>query len=198
MAKKQIEGHDPYLHGVAAEFSDPDVLLAAAERARTAGYTVMDAYTPFPVHGLDDAIGFREAKVQWSIFLAGLIGACAGLGLQYYTSVIDYPLNIGGRPLFSWTSFIPVTYECTILFAGITAFLSVLVFNGLPRPNHPVFNAPRFELASQDAFFLCIEAEDPKFDLKETEKFMKTLGADAVSVVRGDETQAEADGEGGH
>lgn len=179
--------HDPTFYGIAAEFDDPDRILAATKSAREAGYRVMDAYTPFPIHGLDDAIGFKCSKVQWSIFLMGAIGCVAGLSLQYYTSVVDYPMNVGGRPLFSWPSFIPVAYECTILFAALAAVVGVFAFNGLPRPNHPIFNAPRFNLASQTRFFLCIEATDPKFDRSETRRFLEGLDAVAVSEVYGDE-----------
>lgn len=177
------------LHGVMAEFDDPDAVLAAANRAREAGYTRMDGYTPFPVHGLDDAIGFKCARVQWSIFFAGLTGFLVGMGLEAYVNMVDYPMNVGGRPKFSWPSFIPVAYECTILFAGLTAAGAMLFFNGLPRPNHPVFNAPNFERASQDRFFLCIEKSDPKFDADEVRRFLQGTGASNVSEVYGDEPE---------
>jgi hypothetical protein len=177
------------LFGITAEFSDPDELVRAATRAREAGYLELDCYSPFPIHGLDEAIGFKDTRVQWSIFLAGLAGFSGGAALQYYTAVIDYPMNIGGRPNFSWPSFFPVTYECTILLAGITAVLVVILFNGLPRPNHPIFNAENFERASQDKFFLCIEKKDPAFSLTDTTKFLETLGADKVAPVYGDEVE---------
>ncbi|MBL8047127.1 MAG: DUF3341 domain-containing protein [Chthonomonas sp.] len=182
-------GHEPkdLLYGISAEFDHADDLMRAANRAREAGYKVMDAYTPFPIHGLDEAIGFRDSKVAYSIFFAGLAGFLGGLALTYYTSVIDYPLNIGGRPKFSWPSFFPIMYECTILLAGITAVFGCLAFNGLPRPNHPVFNANNFERASQDRFFLCIERKDEAFDKVETKKFMDSLGAIKVDFVYADE-----------
>lgn len=173
----------PSIYGLMAEYKDANVLLDAANRAREAGYKNMEAYTPLPVHGLAEAIGFDDAKVPWTIFVCGLAGAAIGFGFQAYLSAVAYPLNVGGRPLVSWPSFIPVTFECTILLAAFGAVFGMLAFNGLPRPHHPVFNAPRFELASQDRFFLCIEAEDPKFDAEETGRFLKDTGANLVSEV---------------
>lgn len=171
------------LHGIIAEFENAEELLHAAKRAREAGYTQMDAYSPFPVHGLSEAIGFEDHKVPWVVFISGVIGAIAGFALQYYVSVIDYPLNVGGRPFLSWPSFIPVTFETTVLFAAFGAFIGMLALNGLPQPYHPVFNAPRFERASQDRFFLCIEAKDPLFDRVKTRHFLESVGARLVSEV---------------
>lgn len=171
------------LHGIIAEYETPEQLIHAAERAREAGYTRIDAYSPFPVHGLAEAIGFEDHKVPWMTFLAGVIGAIAGFSLQYYISVVDYPLNVGGRPLLSWPSFIPVTFETTVLFAAFGAFVGMLALNGLPQPYHPVFNAPRFERASQDRFFLCIEATDPLFDRTAVRHFLEATGARMVSEV---------------
>ncbi|MGQ9488321.1 MAG: DUF3341 domain-containing protein [Armatimonadota bacterium] len=171
------------LHGIIAEFESAEELLHAVKRAREAGYTQMEAYSPFPVHGLSEAIGFEDHKVPWVVFIAGVIGAIAGFSLQYYISVVDYPLNVGGRPFLSWPSFIPVTFETTVLFAAFGAFIGMLALNGLPQPYHPVFNAPRFERASQDQFFLCIEAKDPMFDRAKTRQFLENLGARLVSEV---------------
>jgi hypothetical protein len=171
------------LYGLVAEFKDPEDILRAAKRAHEAGYRRMDAYTPFPVHGLDEAIAFEDNRVPWTIFLCGLLGAAGGYLLQYYVSVMDFPINSGGRPYHSWPAFIPVTFECTILLASFGAFFGMLAYNGLPKPYHPVFNAPRFELASQDRFFLCIEAADPKFDREETERFLESLNPQLVSAV---------------
>lgn len=171
------------LHGIIAEFESAEELLHAAKRARKAGYTQMDAYSPFPVHGLSEAIGFEDHKVPWIVFLAGVLGAIAGFSLQYYISVVDYPLNVGGRPFLSWPSFIPVTFETTVLFAAFGAFIGMLALNGLPQPYHPLFNAPRFERASQDRFFLCIEAKDPLLDRTKTRQFLENLGARLVSEV---------------
>ncbi|MCE9558151.1 MAG: DUF3341 domain-containing protein [Armatimonadetes bacterium] len=175
------------LYGMTAEFKDPDALLVAAKKTREAGYMEIDCYTPFPVHGLDEAIGFKEAKVQWAILLAGIAGGLGGAALEVYVSAIDQPLNIGGRPMISWPSFFPVMYECTILLAGCTALFVMLALNGLPRPNHPIFNAVNFDRATQDRFFLCIEKKDPAFNEKDTKKFMDSLGADNVSAVYADE-----------
>ena len=169
------------VHGWVAEFDNPEDLIVAALKATEAGYTKMDAYAPFPVDGLSEAIGMRDVRVKWIIFTGGLAGVSAGMGLMYYTSVIDYPLNIGGRPLFSWPSFIPVAFECTILLAALGAVFGMIALNGLPQPYHPIFNTPGFDRASQDRFFLCIESDDPQFD--GAAKFVQGLGAIADSEV---------------
>lgn len=171
------------LHGIVAEYEDSEPLLAAANRAREAGYTRMDAYSPFPVHGLSDAIGFRDQRLPWMIFFGGVAGCLGGFGLQYYTAVIDYPWNVGGKPLISWPQMIPIAYECTILLAAFTATFGMLFLNGLPQPYHSIFNARNFERASQDRFFLCIEADDPKFDPVATAAFLRETGALDVSEV---------------
>ncbi|HXG25054.1 MAG TPA: DUF3341 domain-containing protein [Chthonomonadales bacterium] len=175
------------IYGLIAEFSDGDQLLRAAHRARQEGYRCMDAYTPLPVHGLAEAIGFNDARVPWTIFICGVLGALIGYGLQYYTSVIDYPMNVGGRPHYSWPAWVPVTFECAVLLAAFGAVFGMLAFNGLPRPHHPIFNARHFERASEDRFFLCIEADDPQFDPVETRRFLESLGPDSVSEVERDE-----------
>ncbi len=174
---------EPSLYGLVAEFDDPDALVRAAAAAREAGFRRMDAYTPFPVHGLAEALEFDDWRVPWIIFIGGLIGAATGFGLQCYTSLWDYPWNVGGKPDFSWPQFIPITFELTILFGSFAAFFGMLGLNGLPRPHHPIFNAPRFDRASQDLFFLCIEARDGLFDREETEQFLLNLGPRAVSEV---------------
>ncbi len=173
----------PALYGMVAEFDNPEDIIVAALRTREAGYRHLDAFTPFPVHGLDDAIAFVDNRPSWVIFFCGLLGAAVGYGLQFFVNVMDYPLNIGGRPYQSWPSFIPVTFECTILFSAFGAVVGMLAMNGLPQPYHPVFNAPRFDLASQDRFFLCIEATDPKFNREETERFLESLNPHSVSAV---------------
>jgi hypothetical protein len=176
-------------HGTIAEFTDPDEILVAARKVRDAGYTHIDAYTPFPVHGLDEAIGFEDTRIKWIIGLAGVIGFATGMGLQSYVNLVDYPMNVGGRPNFSWPSFIPVAYECTILFAGLSAFFGALALNGLPRPNHPIFNAPNFDRASQDSFFLCVEGTDPQFDKAEVKRLLNGLNPVQVAEVYGDEPE---------
>jgi hypothetical protein len=175
--------NEPTIFGVAAQFGEADQLLAAAEKARSAGYAEMDAYSPIPVHGVYEAMGNRRSILLWIVLCAGITGGLCGFGLQYWISVIEYPMNVGGRPHFSWVSFIPVIFECTILFSALTAVFGMFTMNGLPMPYHPIFNAENFELASRDKFFLCIEATDPKFDEQEVSGFMNTLNAENVCTV---------------
>ena len=172
----------PAVYGVIAEFVEVSTLLRAARRANEAGYREMDAFTPFPVHGLAEAIGFRKTRVPWITLAGGLVGMACGFGLQYWIHVVAYPMNIGGRPLNSWPAFIPVTFECTILFAAFSAVLGMLALNGLPRPHHPVFNVPEFQLASQDRFFLCIESRDPQFQRERVRRFLTELGGRVSDV----------------
>ena len=171
------------LHGLVAVFSNPEDLLSAAKKTYASGYRKIDAYTPIPVHHLGEAIGFHPKKLPWIVLIGGILGCVLGFFLQYYVHVIDYPLNVGGRPHFSWPSFIPVTFECTILFAGFAAVFGMLGLNGLPKPYNPIFNAPDFELASRNHFFLCIESEDPLFDEVTTEEFLHSLKPEKVSEV---------------
>ena len=175
--------HAPRLYGLMAEFDDPDTLVVASRRAHQEGYREMDAYTPFPIEELHEALDAHHTKVPLMVLTGGLAGGLTGYGLQYWVSVIAYPLNIGGRPLHSWPSFIPVTFEMTILFAALTAVFGMLAMNKLPMPYHPVFNAPRFAMASRDRFFLCIEARDPKFDLDATRRFLESCGPREVTDV---------------
>jgi hypothetical protein len=171
------------LYGLMAEYDEPDELLQATQRAYAAGYRQMDAYSPFPVEGLSEALGFTRSKLPLLVLAGGVIGAIGGYMLQYYTSVITYPLNIGGRPFHSWPAFIPVTFESTILIAGVTAVLGMLALNGLPRPHHPVFNVERFERASSDQFFLCIEAQDRQFGYEDTKQFLLSTSPREVADV---------------
>jgi hypothetical protein len=173
----------PHLFGVIAEFANAEELLHAVEAVRKEGYQVLEAYTPYPIEELNDAIGHGPSRVPLLVLLGGIAGGLFGFFLQYWTSAVDYPLNIGGRPYNSWVSFIPITFECTILFAGLAAVLGMLVLNGLPMPYHPVFNVPRFQLASRDRFFLMILARDPLFRAGDTFRFMETLGGSHVSDV---------------
>jgi len=171
------------LYGVAAEFEDATKLVRATERARDAGFTRMDAYAPFPVEGLSEALPIGPTILPWIILVGGLIGMVGGFGMQYWCLAIDYPFNVGGRPLLSWPMFIPVTFELTILCASLAAVLGMLALNGLPMPYHPLFHLPRFALASRDRFFLCIMANDPKFNAPETAQFLASLGAREVTEV---------------
>ena len=171
------------LHGLLAEFESPDDLVHAAERVHAEGYRRTDAYTPFPVEGLAEAIGFHKNRLPLLVLIGGVVGALVGFLSQYWAAVIDYPINVGGRPLNSWPSFIPVTFEVTILVAALTTVLGMLALNGLPMPYHPVFNVPRFALASRDRFFLCIEAADPRFDRVGTRQFLESVQAKEVAEV---------------
>lgn len=169
-----------------AEFDTPKEIVAAARAAREAGFTRMDAYSPFPIHEMDDALGIKRSILSFLVFAGGILGGLGGFGLLYYTHVIDYPLNVGGRPYMAIPMFIPITFECIVLLAALTAVIGMIVLNGLPQPYHPVFNAPRFALASRDKFFLAIEANDPKFDHDETTRFLQDLNAREVIDVEED------------
>jgi hypothetical protein len=171
------------LYGLIAEFDNPEGLLAAAHRARAEGYRRMDAFTPMPIEGLAEAVGFEKTRLPLAVLIGGLCGCVGGFLLQYYPSVVDYPLNIGGKPFNSWPAFVPVTFELTILAAALTTVFGMLAMNGLPTPYHPVFNVPQFELASRNRFFLCIKARDSKFDLEKTKQFLKELKAREVFEV---------------
>ena len=171
------------IYGLLAEFETPTQLVDAARRVTEAGYRRTDAYSPFPVEGLAEALHARSSGLPALIFVGALMGCIGGYLLQYIPSVIDYPLNIGGRPHHSWPAFIPVTFELTILAGALTAVLGMLALNGLPMPYHPVFNVERFALASRDRFFLAIEATDPKFDHEGTSALLHSLGARAVTEV---------------
>jgi Protein of unknown function (DUF3341) len=179
---RHSDGRAP-IYGVLGEFDTPDALVVAVRQARQAGYRKMDAYTPFPVEELTEALELGRTWVPTIVLIGGILGAILGYSLQYYISVIDYPINIGGRPLHSWPAFIPVTFETTVLTAGLFAVLGMLALNGLPMPYHPVFNVPTFSLATHDRFFLCIEAADPKFDRDETRLFLDGLSPRMVTEV---------------
>jgi Protein of unknown function (DUF3341) len=173
----------PAVHGVLAEFETPEKLIEAAERAYEAGYRRMDAYAPMPVEGLAEAIGFKRNKVALAVLCGGIGGVIGGYGLLYWITNIAFPLNVGGRPLHSWPSYIPITFECMILLAALTALVSMLAMNGLPQPYHPVFNVDAFARASRDGFFLCIEATDPHFGIAQTTQFLRDLGGSEVTLV---------------
>jgi len=173
----------PPAYAILGEFPDTHSLIAAAKRARDEGYTKMDAYSPFPVEGLPEALGYGKTRVPLVVLIGGLLGAFTGYSMQYWIAGVYFPINIGGRPLNSWPSFIPITFELTVLFASLFAVLGMLALNGLPTPYHPLFNVHRFALASRDRFFLAILSTDKKFKLEETRQFMHFLGAREVSDV---------------
>ena len=171
------------IYGLMAEFLTPTDLVQGAQRAHDEGYRKMDGYSPFPVEGLSEAIGFHHDNVPLVVLVGGILGGLGGYLMQYWISVISYPINVGGRPYHSWPSFIIITFEMTVLFAGLSAVFGMLALNGLPMPYHPVFNVPRFAFATRDRFFLCIEATDPKFERAETRRFLESLSPQAISEV---------------
>ena len=173
----------PTVFGLMAEFDDPTALVSATRRAYDEGYRRMDAYSPFPMEELHEALHAGHTRLPLVVLIGGLIGCLGGYAMQYWIAAIAYPLNVGGRPFHSWPAFIPVTFECTILVAALSAVLGMLALNGLPMPYHPVFNVSRFALASRNRFFLCIEAHDQKFDLERTRRFLETLEPREVSTV---------------
>lgn len=170
--------------GLLAEFGGEEELVAAAREVRDAGYTRTDAYTPYPSHEVIEALGVKRSKVPLIVFLGGAAGAIGGYLMQYWTSAIDYPLNVGGRPLNSWVSFIVVTFELTILLGSISGVVGMFALNRLPQPYHPVFNVPAFRAAaSRDGFFLAIESSDEKFDREGTMELLRRAGAIRVAEV---------------
>jgi hypothetical protein len=175
--------NDPSVYGLMAEFDSPQELVTAAHKTHGAGYQKIDAFSPFPVEGLAEAIGFHKNRVSLVVLIGGIIGGLSGYLLQYYVSVIAYPLNVGGRPYHSWPSFIIVTFELTILFGGVSAAIGMLALNGLPMPYHPVFNVSEFAKASDSKFFLVVESSDPKYDAARTREFLKSLAPRAISEV---------------
>jgi len=170
-------------YGLMAEFETAEQILEATRRARAVGYREMDAYTPYPVEGLAAELGLPRTRVPFVVLTAGLVGAAAGFFMQFYSMAVDYPFNVGGRPENSWPVFVPIAFEVMVLVAAFAALFGMLFLNGLPRPHHPVFNVPRFERASQDRFFLCIETVDAKFDAVQTRRFLMEAHALEVTEV---------------
>src|SRR5918993_1010215 len=193
--KKGIEPHEidehgvlrrrttPPLYGIMAEFDNPSDLVAAARRTYESGYRRINGYSPYPIEELTEAIGFTRTSLPLIVLIGGILGGLGGFFMQYWMEVIDYPLNVGGKPYNSWPAFIPITFECTILAAALAAVLGMLVLNKLPQPYHPVFNVPNFAMATRDRFFLAVEANDPKFDHAEVVALLKSLGALEVNDV---------------
>src|ERR1700680_3594573 len=185
--------HRSHLYGVMGEFETAKQLPHAAAKVRDAGYRNMDAYAPFPVEGLSEALGLRRSLVPVITLLGGLGGGLTGFGFQYWVSVFAYPMNVAGRPLNSWPAFIPVTFELTVLGAATFAVFGMLAMNKLPHPYHPVFNVARFARASTDRFFICIEALDPKFSVTESARFLQSLDAQHVTEAHDEEAPQEHD-----
>jgi len=175
--------HAPPLYGVMAEFENPSDLVAAARRVYSLGYRRINGYSPYPIEELSEAIGFTHTSLPLIVFIGGLLGAIGGFLMQYYIEVIDYPINVGGKPYNSWPAFIPITFEMTVLCAAFSAVLGMLVLNKLPQPYHPVFNLPNFALATRDRFFLAVEANDPNFNHAEVVELLKNLNAVEVTDV---------------
>ncbi len=176
---------DKKIYGLLAEFDTPTELVDAANKIREAGYKKTDAFSPFPLHEIDEALGIKRSILPFMVLGGGIAGLIAGIGLQVFTHVIDYQIIVGGRPHFSLPSFIPISFEMTILLAAFTAVFGMILLNGLPQPYHPVFNVPRFALATREKFFLLIESKDAQFDYEKTKNFMETLNAQEVFDVEG-------------
>jgi hypothetical protein len=171
------------IYGMMAEFDSAQTLVDAAHRTYEAGYLKIDAYSPFPVEGLAEATGFHKNRVPLVVLIGGLIGGLSGYAMQYWISAVSYPVNVGGKPYHSWPAFIVVTFEMTILFAGISCVFGMLALNGLPMPYHPVFNVPRFAFATKDRFFLIVFSSDPKYSPTETRRFLESLSPRSISEV---------------
>lgn len=175
--------HASPIYGLMAEFETPTDLVHAAKSAFEAGYRKMDTYTPYPLEEAAEAVGAHHNRVPLITLIGAILGGCGGYSLEYWVSKINYPLNVGGKPLHSWPAFIPVTFECAVLGASLAAVFGMLALNGLPQPYHPVFNSPNFSRASRDRFFLCIESQDPKFRLEDTKRFLAEFKPAEVTEV---------------
>ena len=171
------------IYGLMAEFETPQALVDAAKRTHEAGYQKIDAYSPFPIEGLAEEIGFHRNAVPLVVLCGGITGGLTGYLMQWWMSVVSYPLNVGGKPVHSWPAFIVITFEMTVLFAGLSAVLGMLALNGLPMPYHPVFNVPRFSSASKDRFFLIVFSSDKKYDPAGTRSFLEAMHPRSISEV---------------
>ena len=174
--------NEPKIFGIAAEFESHEQLVRAAKNAYAHGFRKMDGYAPFPVDGLAEALG-KKNRLPLFVLCGGVVGGLGGYFMEWFANVVNYPINIGGRPLHSWPAFIPITFELTVLGAALTAFIFSLGLSGLPKPYHPMFNLPEFGRASQDRFFLCIEADDKQFEEKSTRRFLESLAPLRIAEV---------------
>lgn len=172
------------LYGFLAEFSSPEALKECVRAARREGFRKIDAYSPFPVEGIAEDMGLKRSPIPAIVLAGGLAGLVTGALMQYYSAVYDYPLNIGGRPLNSWPSFVMIAFELTVLVGGLSGALGMLAINGLPKPHHPLFNVTRFERVTQDGFFFCIEATDPLFHAQRTWEFLEALKPEGLYAVQ--------------
>jgi hypothetical protein len=168
------------LYGLLAEFETPGELVHAADAVREQGFTRWDCYSPFPVHGLDGAMGLRDTRLPWVVLVGGIVGCATAFLMQWWMNAVDYPLVISGKPLFSVPANIPVAFELTVLFSALAAFTSMFVFNGLPQFFHPTFRSERFRQVTNDKFFISIEAADPRFDAQKTEALLRSVGSSHV------------------
>lgn len=171
------------LFGISAEYTSAERLLAAIHQVNMEGYTQVEAYTPFPMEDVADALGRSDRPVALIFLVCGILGGLTGFGMCWYANVINYPLDIGGRPFNSWPAWIPITFELTVLFSAVIGAISMLIMCGLPRLHHPMFDAPNFQRASRDRFFLCVESKDPRFSANAVAAFLKTTGAVSVAEV---------------
>lgn len=174
-------------YGLLAEYETPAAVYNACKKVRDSGFRFWDAHTPFPVHGLDGAMGIKRSVLPWFVFVGGMSGAAGGMLLQWWTSAVDYPVLIAGKEMFSYQAFVPVTFECGILFAAFTTVFGMLALNGLPRLHHPLFNSERFRRVTDDRFFISIEARDQKFDKERTRRLLEETGAVHIELVEDEE-----------
>ncbi len=175
------------IHGILAEFANPGALFSAAEKVRDAGFKAFDCHSPFPIHGMDAAMGMKRSKLGFVVAVVGTIGAGLGLLLQWWTATIEYPIIVSGKPLFSWQAFIIITFALMVLFGAFSSVLGMFHFNRLPRFHHPVFYSENFKKASDDGFFISIEVEDSLFDPVRTADFMESIGGKNIELLEGDD-----------
>lgn len=174
---------DTKLYGVLAEFRNPKELMDAARLVVEKGYQNFDTFSPFPIHGMDKAMKLKKSKLGWIVFVHGLLGFTGAFAMIYYMMVIDYPLNISGKPLINIPAWIPVIFELTVLLAAFGAVFGMLFLNGLPRLNHPLFNSDQFKKATDDGYFVCIESDDPQFDQEKVKVLLKEAGAEHIELI---------------